>query len=125
MCGGSQLACHPPPYSLSEASWGTAPGVDAAAVAPPGVGSGGGGGSVGLLRRPVAQVVLSSHPGLTGGEAASLRTLGGHRWVVWWVPGLAGDSVSSAGQPGPAVAAWGRHGLLKSGGGTGGPVGWE
>lgn len=124
VCGGSQLARHPPPCSLSEASWDMAPGLGAAAAAPPGVGSGGGGGSVGLPRQPAASVVLSSHPGLAGGEAASLHTLGGHRWVVWGAPGPAGGSVSSAGQLGPAAAAWGRRGLLKSDGGTGGPAGW-
>lgn len=125
MGGGSQLAPHPPPCSLSEVSWGKVPGPGAAEAGPPGVESGGGGGSVGLRRHPAVPVAPSSHPGSAGGEEASLHTLGVQRWVVWGVLDTAGGSASSAGQLGLGGAVWDRRGLLKSGGGTGGPAGWE
>lgn len=121
--GGSQLAPHPPPCSLSEVKWDKVPGAGAAAAGPLGVESGGGGGSVVLRKHPAAPVAPNSHPGSSGGEAASLHTLGVRHWVVWL--STAGGCASSAGRPGPGVAAWGRRGLLKSDGGTGGPAGWE
>lgn len=90
----SQLEPRPPPCSLSVVSLGKVPGAGAAVAGPPGVESGGGDGSVGLRRHPAVSAAPSSRPGSAGGEAASLRTLGVHRWAVLEVLGMAEGSAS-------------------------------
>lgn len=122
--GGSQLAPHPPPCSLSEVSLGKVLGLGAAVAELLGVEFGGDGGSVVLRRQPGVPAAPSFPLGSADGEAASLHTLGVHRWVVLGLLGTAGGFAFSARQPGPGGAAWGRRGLLKNGGGTGDPAGW-
>lgn len=121
--GGSPLVSRPPPCSQSAVSWCKVAGLGAAVTECLGAVSGGDGGNADP--RGKLGVDLSSHPGSSGAEAAFLHTLGVHHWVVWGSPGMAGGSVSSAGQPSPAGAAWGQRGLLKNGEGRGDPAGWE
>lgn len=121
--GGRPLVSRPPPCSQSAVSSGKVAGPGAGATECLGGVSGGDGGNADP--RGNLGVDLSFHPGSAGAEAAFLHTPGGHHWVAWGCPGMAGGSVSSAGRPGPAGAAEGQHGLLKNGEGRGDPAGWE
>lgn len=86
---------------------------------------GGGGGSVGFLRRPVLREAPSSHPGSADEVAASLRTPVERRWEGQEPPDLAGGSVSSTGRPSLVEPAWDRCVPLKSVAGRGAPAEWE